>query len=67
MRELPRRLLVVGGGPNGVELDQPMQRLGSPVTIVHRRVGILEKEDPAMRAVLAERVRAEGLIIHLEA
>jgi pyruvate/2-oxoglutarate dehydrogenase complex dihydrolipoamide dehydrogenase (E3) component len=35
LRELPRRLLMVGGGPNGVELGQAMQRLGAQVTIVH--------------------------------
>ncbi|MBT2557597.1 FAD-dependent oxidoreductase [Hymenobacter sp. ISL-91] len=67
LRTLPQRLLVVGGGPNGVELAQAMQRLGAQVTIVHRGEAILEKEDPAIRAVLAERLRAEGLSIHLEA
>jgi len=67
LRELPKRLLVVGGGPNGVELGQAMQRLGAQVTIVHHGASILEKEDPAIRAVLAERLRAEGLTIHLEA
>lgn len=67
LRELPRRLLVVGGGPNGVELAQAMQRLGAQVTLVHRAARILEKEDPSISAVLAGRLRAEGLTMHLEA
>jgi pyruvate/2-oxoglutarate dehydrogenase complex dihydrolipoamide dehydrogenase (E3) component len=67
LRVLPKRLLVVGGGPNGVELGQAMQRLGAQVTIVHHGAAILEKEDPAIRAVLDKRLRAEGLTIHLEA
>ena len=67
LRELPRRLLVVGGGPNGVELGQAMQRLGAQVTIVHHGADILEKEDPSISRVLAERLRAEGITLHLEA
>ncbi|QKG52495.1 dihydrolipoyl dehydrogenase family protein [Hymenobacter sp. BRD67] len=67
LRELPARLLVVGGGPNGVELAQAMQRLGSQVTLVHHGPRLLEKEDPAISAVLDERLRAEGLTIHLDA
>ena len=67
LRVLPKRLLVVGGGPNGVELGQAMQRLGSQVTIVHRADRILEREDPSISAVLLERLRAEGVIFHFEA
>ncbi|GAA4506907.1 mercuric reductase [Hymenobacter ginsengisoli] len=66
LRELPRRLLVVGGGPNGVELAQAMQRLGAHVTVVHRGATLLEKEDPRINAVLLERLRAEGITVHLK-
>jgi pyruvate/2-oxoglutarate dehydrogenase complex dihydrolipoamide dehydrogenase (E3) component len=67
LRELPRRLLVVGGGPNGVELAQAMQRLGAQVTLVHRAARLLDQEDPSISAVLDKRLRAEGLTRHLEA
>ena len=67
LRELPRRLLVVGGGPNGVELGQALQRLGSQVTIVHHGARLLEKEDPGISQVLEARLRAEGIALHLEA
>ena len=43
LRELPARLLVVGGGPNGAELGQAMQRLGSQVTIVQHGSRLLEQ------------------------
>ena len=66
LRQLPARLLVVGGGPNGVELAQAMQRLGAQVTVVHRAARLLEKEDPSISAVLLSRLQAEGLSVHLE-
>ncbi|RZK51426.1 MAG: NAD(P)/FAD-dependent oxidoreductase, partial [Hymenobacter sp.] len=66
VRQLPARLLVVGGGPNGVELAQALQRLGSQVTLVHRGRQLLDKEDPAIAAVLLARLRAEGLVVHLD-
>ncbi|MFD2784555.1 dihydrolipoyl dehydrogenase family protein [Hymenobacter rubripertinctus] len=67
LRQLPARLLVVGGGPNGVELGQAMQRLGSQVTIVHHGPRLLEHEDATISQVLEERLRAEGLTIHFNA
>ncbi|MGI4743916.1 MAG: dihydrolipoyl dehydrogenase family protein [Janthinobacterium lividum] len=67
VRQLPARLLVVGGGPNGVELAQAFQRLGSQVTLVHRGAQLLGQEDPTISAVLLARLRAEGLTIHLHA
>ncbi|WP_223652231.1 dihydrolipoyl dehydrogenase family protein [Hymenobacter psoromatis] len=66
LRQLPARLLVVGGGPNGVELAQAMQRLGAQVTLVHSAKQILEKEDPSISAVLLNRLRDEGIDFQLE-
>ena len=67
LRQLPARLLVVGGGPNGVELAQAMQRLGAQVTLVQHGPEILPHEDPSINAVLLRRLRDEGLTIHLNA
>lgn len=44
-----------------------MQRLSARVTIVHRGASILKKEDPTIQAVLTERLRTEGLTLHLGA
>jgi pyruvate/2-oxoglutarate dehydrogenase complex dihydrolipoamide dehydrogenase (E3) component len=60
LAELPRRLLVIGGGPIGVELGQAFRRLGSEVVIVSRGA-ILSHEDPDAAAVVIEQLRVEGV------
>ncbi|MFT5433268.1 MAG: pyruvate/2-oxoglutarate dehydrogenase complex dihydrolipoamide dehydrogenase (E3) component [Myxococcota bacterium] len=59
LKELPRRLAVIGGGPIGVELGQAFARLGSRVTILQRGASILDKDDPELTAILAEQLRLE--------
>jgi len=60
---LPARLLVLGGGPIGLELAQAFQRLGTAVTVVEFLVQILGPEDPDVAAVLRERLEEEGMTI----
>ncbi len=60
---LPARLLVLGGGPIGLELAQAFQRLGTAVTVVEFLGQILGPEDPDVAAVLRERLEAEGMTI----
>ena len=57
---LPRRLLVLGGGPIGVELGQAFRRLGSEVVVVEASE-VLAKEDPDLRQVVLDALVAEGL------
>ena len=64
LRALPKRLLVMGGGPIGLELGQAFRRLGSEVTIVSSTAFVCPKEDPDVAAVLAAALRAEGVVIH---
>lgn len=47
LAELPKKLLVIGAGPIGCELGQAFARLGSQVTIIHKRPTILPNEDDA--------------------
>jgi pyruvate/2-oxoglutarate dehydrogenase complex dihydrolipoamide dehydrogenase (E3) component len=61
LRVLPRRLLVLGGGPIGCELAQCFARLGAQVVQVQRGPRLLPKEDPEISALLMERFRAEGI------
>ncbi len=63
LEHLPARLLVIGGGPIGTELGQAFARLGSAVTIVSAGEHILPREDADVAAVLAERLRREGVTI----
>jgi pyruvate/2-oxoglutarate dehydrogenase complex dihydrolipoamide dehydrogenase (E3) component/uncharacterized membrane protein YdjX (TVP38/TMEM64 family) len=63
IRELPRRLLVLGGGPIGCELGQCFARFGSRVTMVGPR--LLPREDDEVGDLLAGRFREEGIELHL--
>jgi pyruvate/2-oxoglutarate dehydrogenase complex dihydrolipoamide dehydrogenase (E3) component len=61
LRELPRRLLVLGGGPLGSELAQAFARFGAQVTQVQQGPRILNREDPEVSELVAARFRPEGI------
>lgn len=67
LRELPRRLAVLGGGPIGCELAQAFARLGSRVTLVQRAPRLLEKEDPDAAAVVEAALARDGVEVLLGA
>ena len=66
LRELPGRLLVLGGGPIGCELAQCFARLGTQVVQVQRGPRLLPKEDPEIAALVMERFTAEGIDLRME-
>ncbi len=59
---LPERLLVLGGGPVGLELAQAFARLGSRVTVVEFMGQILGPEDADIAQILRGRLEAEGIV-----
>jgi pyruvate/2-oxoglutarate dehydrogenase complex dihydrolipoamide dehydrogenase (E3) component len=61
LRTLPRRLVVLGGGPIGSELTQCFARFGSQVTQVEMLPRILMREDPDVSDRVMQRFRAEGV------
>ena len=61
LRALPKRLMVLGGGPIGSELTQCFARFGSQVTQVEMLPRILIREDPEISERVTERFRAEGI------
>ena len=61
LRELPRRLVVLGGGPIGSELAQAFARLGSQVTQVEMAPRLLIREDPEVSELVSQRFRDEGI------
>lgn len=65
LEELPKRLLVLGGGPIGCELSQAFQRLGSQVTQVEMADRLMGPEDDDTARLLSERLSAEGIDIKL--
>ncbi len=62
LREQPKHLLIVGGGPIGMEMAQAHLRLGSKVTVIEG-MKALGNDDPEMAAVVLDNLRAEGLEI----
>jgi len=65
LRELPRRLLVMGGGPIGCELAQAFQRLGAQVTLIDMESRLLPREDPEVGEFMASVLREEGVDVRL--
>jgi pyruvate/2-oxoglutarate dehydrogenase complex dihydrolipoamide dehydrogenase (E3) component len=60
LRECPAHLIVIGGGPIGLELAQAFRRLGSEVTVIEA-AQLLAKDDPECAAVVADALRREGV------
>ena len=67
MNAVPRRLLVLGGGPVGVEMAQAVHRLGGNVTVVEGAPHLLAHEPARLGQALAEVLRAERIELFLGA
>jgi pyruvate/2-oxoglutarate dehydrogenase complex dihydrolipoamide dehydrogenase (E3) component/uncharacterized membrane protein YdjX (TVP38/TMEM64 family) len=61
LTELPRRLVVLGGGPIGCELAQSFARLGAITTQVEMAPRILVREDPEVSELVSASLRADGV------
>ncbi|MFO1321171.1 MAG: FAD-dependent oxidoreductase [Burkholderiales bacterium] len=66
LRELPARLVVLGGGPIGCELAQAFARLGAKVTQVEMAPRLLMREDADVSSLVTARFREEGIDVLLE-
>ena len=64
---LPRSMIVLGGGPIGIEMAQAFCRLGTKVFVVNRGNQILGKEDRDMADEVMQIMRSEGVVFHLDA
>ena len=62
LRDQPEHLIIIGGGPIGMEMAQAHVRLGSRVTVLEGAKA-LGKDDPELAAIALERLRAEGIEI----
>jgi len=67
LREVPERLIVLGGGYIGLEFGQMFRRFGSEVVIVHRGAHILGREDDDVADELRKILEAEGIRFVIEA
>ncbi len=67
LKTLPKKLLVVGGGPIGCELAQAFSRLGSEVTVVDAAKKLLPRADDDVSAFIARQFREENITLLLGA
>ena len=59
--ELPKRLVVIGGGPIGLEFAQMFSRFGVQVVVIERGKQPLPREDPELAMALCSQLTAEGI------
>lgn len=65
LKEIPASVLVLGGGPVGVELGQMLSRYGARVTMIEGAERLLAREDASVGGRLADLLRAEDVELHL--
>ncbi len=63
LTQLPRRMVVLGGGPIGCEMTQAFSRLGSQVTQVEMGTQIMGREDPDVAEFMRRRFETEGITV----
>jgi pyruvate/2-oxoglutarate dehydrogenase complex dihydrolipoamide dehydrogenase (E3) component len=61
LSSLPRKLIVIGAGPIGIEMGQAFRRLGSEVVVLDFVDRILPRDDPELTAILQQRLASEGI------
>ncbi len=66
LAEVPKHLLVIGGGYIGLEFGQMLRRYGSRVTVVHRGAQLLSREDEDIAAEVLKILEEDGIAVHLE-
>jgi pyruvate/2-oxoglutarate dehydrogenase complex dihydrolipoamide dehydrogenase (E3) component len=64
LTEVPRRLLVLGGGPVGVEMAQAVRRLGASVALVEGMGHVLPREPKPLGDALGTALAADGIELH---
>jgi pyruvate/2-oxoglutarate dehydrogenase complex dihydrolipoamide dehydrogenase (E3) component len=67
MKAVPRRLLILGGGPVGVEMAQVVRRFGGEVAVIEMSEHVLSREPAPLGEALGEALRREGIELVLSA
>lgn len=65
LKEIPKRLGIIGGGPIGCEMAQAFARLGSHVTLIVSQKGIMPREEPEVAELFASIFTQEGIALKL--
>jgi pyruvate/2-oxoglutarate dehydrogenase complex dihydrolipoamide dehydrogenase (E3) component len=61
LKEVPKRLLVLGGGPVGVEMAQAVARMGASVALVEGKEHVLPREPKPLGEALGDALQADGV------
>ena len=67
LETLPKHLIILGGGPIGLELGQGFRFLGSEVTVIDMLPTLFGKDDPEVGPIMENRFRADGITLTLSA
>ena len=65
LSEIPESIVILGGGPVGVELGQFLRRFGTDVTILDHAARLLSREDPRVGELIGQTLTAEGIDLRL--
>ncbi|MCW3018661.1 MAG: pyridine nucleotide-disulfide oxidoreductase dimerization region [Solirubrobacterales bacterium] len=65
LEQLPDSVIVLGGGPVGIELGQFFARFGAHVTLVQAQERLIPREEPAVAELIAQTLRSEGVELRL--
>lgn len=66
LEEIPKHLVILGGGPIGAEMAQSFRRLGAEVTLFQSRARLLPKDDPQAGEIIETAFKKEGIKILLD-
>lgn len=67
LERLPKSLIILGGGPIGIELAQAINRLGTKVQVVEMMPNLIFREEKEFAETIEEQLRQEGVQLHLGA
>ena len=65
LEQIPPSVVILGGGPVGIELGQFLRRFGAEVSLVEMADRLLPREDPHVGELIAETLRADGIALHI--
>jgi pyruvate/2-oxoglutarate dehydrogenase complex dihydrolipoamide dehydrogenase (E3) component len=64
VRDIPGRVLLIGGSAAGIELGQFYARMGAQTTIIQRAGRLIDREDPRVGELAAQALAADGVTVH---
>ncbi|QQG45132.1 MAG: mercury(II) reductase [Candidatus Sungiibacteriota bacterium] len=67
LKELPKSMVILGGGPLGLEFSQIYNRFGTKVTVLQSADRIADREEPELSNFLQKKLEEEGITIHTSA